>query len=1262
MGLVLQAVEVASPFTWRWLLSDDETGAPLADHQVRLDPAAEQVTAFQDLYRYAGWQAVPDRRARDQMKIVIAAGAWAGRELLGERVAAAIVEEAPVTVRVSAEGAAGHVLMWPLELAHANGEPLAARGDVSLVYDIAPGGGVRRKERTAGVLRVLAVFSQPTRTSVLALRRERYELARFFRRIAAREGAAVELRVVQYGVTREHLAGIADSGNGWDVLHLAGHGGRGVFMLEHGDGSPDPLDTASLIELLRPKKHRLKLAVVSACESAVETVADTLRLVGLDEQAEDAVRADAEPAAESTEVTGLARALVRELDCAVVAMRYPVQDEFAIAFGAAFYEHVLGRRHPVDVAVARAVAEATGTRGTVVRRALSLATPGAFGVRTAGLSLEVPRGQPVLDPGGQKMSFFPDEPERFVGRTQAMAAANAVLAPESGKTTVLLHGMTGSGKTSCAVELAYRHQDAFAALAFWQAPPSPDEWGGALASLARTLEVQLGGYGFSMAAHIGTGAALEKYLPRLRQVMRNTGILLVLDNLETLLTPDGTWRDPRWELLMEVLTGHGGESRLIMTSQIAPSGLGGIGTGTEMLPVHALSLDESAAFARELPHLRGLLHADDEPDADDGPTRGELAPGIQADRERLRRVLRVVQGHPQMLVFADAFAADRALLDAQLAAAEGASGGQRLDAFFRYGTTALGPGQFLDALAAWTSGALAVLPESARLMAEFLVCLEDSDRAGPVIAATWPGLWRRLGHSSDPTAPEPLLDALTGAALAQAEMVPSPLPDHRPAVTYRVHPGVAAAVEAVAPHSLRAAIDAELAAYWAAAAGKARRRDDLGPEESGRIVRSGLAAAPYLLRLGEWRAASGLLEQAMYRDRSPETVQAVVPALRQIADTAGGPEYQVLLAYALGMVDPAESERMLREIVARAEQDGDYRLAYRVAGNLLNRLFLTTRLSEALSLSDDLAEYVLRAGLGPWTRLGAEGARLQVLGLMGEHRKVLAALDDLLARMRALASTPEVGDSEDDPAIPWNIREVVLGIGHTSALALQEFQLCLDLNAQITESKQSRGAGVYEITRARFNDASPLVGLGRLAEAGQLLRECQQVMEDHGDLALLATVISARADLEDKLGHLETAVHLERNALRIRYAQPVPYEIAIGHYNLASYLDDASRFDQAEQRAHRVAAALIYKFTGMSYEYDTCVRVLAAEVPENDSTNVPGTLSDVIGITEQSEGVRLGELIAELEPDRRFAEEALAQIRQDAATVVGHPAEGEEAG
>jgi hypothetical protein len=95
--------------------------------------------------------------------------------------------------------------------------------------------------------------------------------------------------------------------------------------------------------------------------------------------------------------------------------------------------------------VARAL---KATRGSAV----SLATPGLFGVRAAGLRLAVPARTPDLDPDRTPAAYLPPEPARFVGRAAAMA-----LAPASGWVGVLLHGMAGAGKTACAVELAYRH-------------------------------------------------------------------------------------------------------------------------------------------------------------------------------------------------------------------------------------------------------------------------------------------------------------------------------------------------------------------------------------------------------------------------------------------------------------------------------------------------------------------------------------------------------------------------------------------------------------------------------------------------------------------------------------------------------------------------------------------------------------------------------------------------------------------------------------
>jgi hypothetical protein len=210
--------------------------------------------------------------------------------------------------------------------------------------------------------------------------------------------------------------------------------------------------------------------------------------------------------------------------------------------------------------------------------------------------------------------------------------------------------------------------------------------------------------------------------------------------------------------------------------------------------VHVLSLGESVALARELPNLRELLHAGDV------PVRASAGSAAIQDRDRVRRVLRVVQGHPKLMELADAAAANRARLDAQLAAAEDAASGQGLEAFFRDGDSALEPGQFLAALTGWTVGALDVLTPSARLMAQFTACMEDGDRRSDGIGATWADLRKRLDRPLDPPPPGPLLDTLTRAALVQPE-------DGTP-VTYRVHPGVAAAITAAAGPGIRDAADA----------------------------------------------------------------------------------------------------------------------------------------------------------------------------------------------------------------------------------------------------------------------------------------------------------------------------------------------------------------------------------------------------------------------------------------------------------------------
>jgi tetratricopeptide (TPR) repeat protein len=1242
VGLVLEVAEFAGPRRWRWLLTDEDTGQPLADHQVSLEAETDEFAAFTSLYRYLRWHAVPDRRTASEAEIVARVGAWAGAAVLGKGVGQAIVDAAPVTVQVQVPARAGFVLGWPLELAHAGGQPLAARGDVTMVYDLGvPPGGAMAGGRAAGAeLRMLAVFSLPTQTSVLALRRERHELAHLIRRIGARQGRRVSLSLLQYGVTRDRLGEVVDSGDGWDVLHLSGHGGRGVFLLERDDGSPDEVGTGELVKMLRPLRRRVRLAVVSACESAAATMAETLRWVGLDDQAEQLEQEDrpaspdgveSDQSAEPEAVTGIARALVEQLGCAAVAMRYPVTDEFATAFTTGLYERVFGRDQVLGTALARAVAESAGPQPSPARPAICLATPVLVGRLAAGLKLNAPAGKPGLDPAEVKMERFPPEPERFVGRAQAMAQASAALAPKGGLAGVLLYGMAGSGKTACALELAYRHQDSFAATVFWQAPETDDEFGEALTRLAAALDIQLGAYGFAMSDHITPIESLEEFVPRLRRLLEDNGILLVLDNLETLLTPDGDWRDPRWAPLIAAMTGHRGESRVIVTSRIPPAGLG---HSMLDLPVHALSLDESAALARELPGLRGLLHADS------GPLRDADESLVARDRGLVRRVLHVVQGHPKLMELADAAAADPARLADQLDGAESAAAGQVLDAFFRDGTTRLDAAQFLDTLSAWTTDTLTALPEPAQLMARFLACLEDDDRNSIIVEASWADLWQRLARPGDPPSPAPPLAALTAAALIQADTPVHDGTDGLGPVLYRMHPGVAQAIHASTAADMQAATDTELAAFWEEVLFQARQQES---GETGQImVHAGLAAAPYLLRLKEWDTAGALLDQTLRRDYSPVTIQAALPALRAIADATHSPDDLAILARALTPVDPVEAEALLRGALTQATGEGDFQLASGIASALANLLMAAGKLREALDIAGQkLAEYDHQADLGPWTRLGHQALKLQILGQMGEQRQVLDQIPELRAQMDKL----HAAEGSNETVEPWNIRETIFDVGRSSALALGEWQLCLSLNTANLASKRARGASTYEITRFRYNDSGPLIRLGRLDEAEQLLIECQQVYEDQGDLGRLARVFANRAYLEDERGNMGAALAFQQTAVRFCYARADARDIAAAHTNLASILQRTGS-DPAALRAHRLAGALIYQLTGMTHNLAAVCQMLAGELRRDggDARHLPGTLDEVVSVAEQTEGVHLGELITAVQPDRQAAADILAQI------------------
>jgi tetratricopeptide (TPR) repeat protein len=602
--LRLEAVDFVDLTRWRWVLTDDDSGAFLADHEVRLDASSWQFEAFADLAGYLEWRVPPDRQAQNEARMVSSVGEWIGSTVLGP-VAAALVRARPATVRVTVPEGAAELLARPLELAHVGGKPLAVQ-DVTLVMETGP--GKRRVSPVGERLRVLGLFSLPEGGPELNLRRERYSLVQLIKEIAA-TGRAADVRVLQYGVTRERLEDALEEAEGWDIIHISGHARPGELLMETAAGRPDRVTAIDLADMLDLARERVKLVTVAACWSAARTVADQRRLLGLPvpyrpagdspdgnpgrgrANADHRAKSDYSPAARA-----LATELAARLGCAVLAMRYPVTDDFAIALSGRLYDLLVRQGQPLPRAVGMTLRQlVTETEGPRFP-ALTAATPALFGGTAVDLRLAAP-GRP---PGGHygtgllKMAGFPAQGEHFVGRTGLMARARATLAARSGIPGVLLVGMPGGGKTACALELCYEHEGAFDRLVWFTAPDEGTGLTEALTDFALTLERYLPG--FQMAHAVLDDGRLVAFLPWLTELVEQRRLLIVIDNAESLLTDGGQWRDARWGKVIDALTAHAGQGRLILTSRNLPAGA----TKLRVEPVGALSADETLLLDMEL--------------------------------------------------------------------------------------------------------------------------------------------------------------------------------------------------------------------------------------------------------------------------------------------------------------------------------------------------------------------------------------------------------------------------------------------------------------------------------------------------------------------------------------------------------------------------------------------------------------------------------------------------------------------------------------
>ncbi|MEM5317573.1 hypothetical protein [Paraburkholderia sp. JHI869] len=1181
--LVLEVSVYTDADHWCWHLKDAQ-GATLASHAVILVHGDWRREALFNLPAWLHYYRAPDTADEDEQRHLHAFGAWLGEIVLGPAIAGHIVAhgEPDAVVRVVLPLAAAPLLALPLEFAHANGRPLGQRG-VSFVFDVAREGGVHGPA-VGESLRILALFSVPPAGSPLNLRGERQYLQSLVSRLAA-QGRAIELRALQYGVTRKRLEQLLGEDGGWDIVHFAGHGTSGALLLELPDGAPDPVPPDEIVRMLSVASARLKLVVLVACHSASASVGATLSWLGAPDTPGES---DADAQAAGRVDQGLAQmpawVLERGLNCAVLATRYAVDDQYAALLTNALYQRLLERGDALPRA-ARIASEhalrALGRSGSAPDRPLSMTMPMLLGRHAADLRFAMhPHASPEARDAVPAVPPFAAEPRHFVGRVRAMTQASEALAEHAASRGVLFHGMAGAGKTACVVELAWHHLRAarFERVVWYRAPELNADASMTLSALALAMETQLPG--IAMLHAVAGEAALAQWLPVLRQTLETSAVLIVIDNVETLLTASGHWCDQRWSMLMRAFHDHGGTSRVAMSSRIVPAGMP---ASFVLLTVHALPLDETLLLIRELPNLGALLEG--------------RSPTVRAarGRELLRDTLRAVQGHPKLIEFAERLAAEPERLARRLRdiGGPGQADADAADAYLVRGEPHRDVQAFLDQLDSWTRALSRALSKSVRTVFHLLCAMEPDDRRSAVVEANWPALWRETSLGAQHVDMRAAIARLVSCGLVELRAAAR----QRATAAFAIHPEVARAGRAEAGVQFQTRVDEVMVNYWyhlmRVTMDKAARVANAGAT----VALAGWSAFPYLLRNGEWDLASQMIERVMRVDDSPRATAMLLPVVtRMAAATAQTPKALITQTLLASVLDRAgfwrEAVERWEAVLDAAERADNFAVAASVCKDLANA-WQSVDMEKARAYAKLHHRYASLAGAGTWSELSALGQQLQLLAQKAQYGEVLTHLPELRRRMIAAGKPGPL-----EVMLDWNVRNVIFdtasdaasqygraclaaAMSHEGTEALDwetraraAWRASLKYNGKARAAHRRRGALPLELARNRFNDNGPLIDLGRYAEAYAMLLECKNVFESENAVAELGDLYSALGTLEQKRRHMKQAREFEARALRYKYQGGDARHIAISHFNLANrYLPADAEFEIGV--AHRLAAALI---------------------------------------------------------------------------------------
>jgi hypothetical protein len=608
----------------------------------------------------------------------------------------------------------------------------------------------------------------------------------------------------------------------------------------------------------------------------------------------------------------------------------------------------------------------------------------------------------------------------------------------------------------------------------------------------------------------------------------------VLDDVESLLTPEGRWRDAATGSVVTRLCAPEPGRRVVL---VCDRPIVGLENATTMA-VGALSRSESEWLARECQELAwGELGADH-------VVRHVGLPWL------------VCRGSPRLIEYTSAGSPSlaqrrtRAMDKAwEVTSPTPPPVGPR-------GRPRLGRRHPGAVLTAWATERARALPAPAARLFCVVSSLEPVDRLLSIVQVVWELLESETG---DP--PEPVDSVLSH--LAAAGMVE--LPDHRCAV----HPAIARAGRD---------LDAALAARTVEVTSVLREHqyESADPHTSSVEVMADSAArcVPYLMRRGQWEEASRRCEEAINHDRSPSMAARLLPFSTEIVRNTTGTDLGRATRYVrytiLLVVNPRAALKALEALHAEATRVGDAAVGLAAASSIAQELHR----SQPLRARDWLRrarDHGAEAGIGPWPLLLMQLHETQLLVQLGASSEALAHARSVLAdydRLRGGGIAPAGVD-------PHALVIAALQAAAAAAHGLGDTVLEQQYRTQSVALATRRSDPVRSVADLQFNQVDQLVRAGKTDEAQAILIAARNHYANPGDEGQLALVLIELAGVEHMAGHGSDAVALARQSLRASYVAEEWLDAARSHQRLATFLSH-NPVSQQEAPAHLLAAAVIH--------------------------------------------------------------------------------------